>query len=35
MQAKQEGEEQSFEVIVDPDMMPSEIASSILQLLKK
>ena len=35
MQAKEEGEEQSFEVMVNPDLEPSDIADSILQLLKK
>ena len=35
MQAKQEDEEQSFEVIVDHDREPSDIADSILQLLSK
>jgi len=34
-EAKQEDEEQSFEVIVNPDREPSAIASSILQLLRK
>jgi len=32
---KQEDEEQSFEVIVNPDQEPSAIADSILQLLRK
>merc|ERR1719341_1520603 len=34
-EAKQEDEEQSFEVIVHPGLEPSVIASSILHLLKK
>ena len=35
LQAKQEDEEQSFEVFVRPGLEPSAIASSILHLLKK
>ena len=35
LQAKQEDEEQSFEVIVNPDREPSTIADSIFQLLSK